>query len=139
MREQFAHWPQKSGRPSVLIGARQLRVWASIKASVYLPAPGAPEITTACGKRSRPSMSRRRWMVSALPWKSEKAIEHSIAAEAEEIHCKSSTLWCVDSFGLAADHSLPLDSPADSLAYSVSLREVTRCGPATLTCGSQLA
>src|SRR5438552_18327500 len=95
MRVQFAHLPQKSGRPSALLGARQLRVWASIKARVYLPEPGVPERTTACGKRSRPSMSRRRWMVSALPWKSEKAIKHSIAAETEEIYCKSSTL-CVD-------------------------------------------
>src|ERR1700682_2541391 len=116
MPVQFAHWPQKSGRPSVLIGARQLRVWASIKARVYLPAPGVPERTTACGKRSRPSISRRRWMVSALPRKSEKAIYHSIGAETEEIHCKLSTLWYVDSFGLAADHSLPLDSLAGRLA-----------------------
>src|SRR6267143_5691030 len=139
MRVQFAHVPQKSGRPSVLIGARQLRVWASIKARVYLPEPGEPETTTACGKRSRPSMSRRRWMVSALPWKSEKAIEHSTAAETEGTYCKSSTVRCADSFGLAADHSLPLDSLTDRLAYSVSLRQVTRCAPATLTCGSQLA
>src|SRR5580704_1425465 len=95
MRAQFAHLPQKSGRPSVLLGARQLRVWASIKARVYLPKPGVPERTTACGKRSRPSMSRRRWMVSALPWKSEKAIQHPIAAETAEIYCKSRKR-CVD-------------------------------------------
>src|SRR6266853_836887 len=47
---------------------------ASIKASVYLPDPVAPESMMACGKRSRASISRRRWMVSELPAKSEKGI-----------------------------------------------------------------
>src|SRR5229473_5201231 len=112
MRVQFAHVPQKSGRPSVLMEARQLRVWASIKARVYLPEPGVPERTTACGKRSRASMSRRRWTVSALPWKSEKAIEHSIAAETEDIYCKSNPPWYPDTFqngGITACPLVPLE------------------------------
>src|SRR5882762_9047714 len=74
MRVQFEQCPQKSGKPSVLGCSRQFMVRASIRASVYLPEPCAPERMTACGKRLRASISRRRWMVSGLPAKSEKGI-----------------------------------------------------------------
>ena len=43
---------------------------ASMSASVYFPEPAGPARTTACGKRSRASISRRRWTTSELPWKS---------------------------------------------------------------------
>jgi len=47
MRAQFAQTPQKSGRPSVLVGWRQLTALASIRAKVYLPAPrGRPGSAT---------------------------------------------------------------------------------------------
>src|SRR6267378_8338323 len=79
MRVQFEQCPQKSGKPSLSVAfvigcSRQFRVRASISASVYLPDPRAPERMTACGKRLRASISRRRWMVSGLPAKSEKGI-----------------------------------------------------------------
>src|SRR5208282_635135 len=77
MRVQFEQRPQKSGKPSAVVEgcSRQFRARASIKASVYLPDPCAPERMTACGKRLRASISRRRWMVSGLPTKSEKGME----------------------------------------------------------------
>ncbi len=42
MRAQLRQTPQKSGRPSVSVGCRQLTALASIRASVYLPAPLGP-------------------------------------------------------------------------------------------------
>src|SRR5882762_7203879 len=76
MRVQFEQRPQKSGKPSPSFDgcSRQFIVRASIRASVYLPDPCAPERMTAWGKRFRASISRRRWMVSGLPAKSEKGI-----------------------------------------------------------------
>src|SRR4029077_19775820 len=71
MRTQFAHLPQKSGSPSVVSGRRQFMVFASMSASVYLPAPVGPARVIAWGKCPRASMSRRRWTISAFPWKSE--------------------------------------------------------------------
>src|ERR1035437_4879698 len=82
MRVQFEQRPQKSGKPSLLVPppvtgcSRQFMARASIRARVYLPDPCAPERMTACGKRLRASISRRRWMVSGLPWKSENGIEN---------------------------------------------------------------
>src|ERR1700687_4120204 len=75
MRVQFEQRPEKSGKPAVRRCSRQFRVRASIRASVYLPDPCAPERMTACGNRLRASISRRRWMVSGLPTKSENGIE----------------------------------------------------------------
>src|SRR5580692_6736018 len=77
---QFEQCPQKSGKlspavPAVVGRSRQFIARASIRASVYLPDPCAPERITACGKRSRASISRRRWMVSELPAKSENGIK----------------------------------------------------------------
>ena len=47
MRTQLEHLPQKSGKPSVVIGERQLMVLASMSASVYFPEPAGPDKTTA--------------------------------------------------------------------------------------------
>src|SRR5208282_1425922 len=84
MRVQFEQRPQKSGKPSVppvpsVHGcSRQFMARASIRASVYLPDPCAPQRITACGKRLRASISRRRWMVSGLPTNSEKGIRGAV-------------------------------------------------------------
>src|SRR5450759_5490368 len=81
MRVQFEQRPQKSGKPSPSVEgcSRQFIERAIIRASVYLPDPCAPERMTACGKRLRASISRRRWMVSGLPTKSEKGIKTLLA------------------------------------------------------------
>src|ERR1700693_4306500 len=97
MRVQFEQRPQKSGKPSVLGCSRQFRVRASIRASVYLPDPCAPDRMTACGKRLRASISRRRWMVSGLPTKSENGIKTLLAvsswllAKSQKLRAKSSS------------------------------------------------
>jgi hypothetical protein len=78
---QLEHLPQKSGKLSVMIGERQLIAFASMSASVYLPEPVGPASATAWGKRSRASISRRRWTMSELPWKSvNKAISFQLSA-----------------------------------------------------------
>src|SRR5712692_5776672 len=77
MRMQLEHCAQKSGRPSVTVGARQFIVLASMSARVYFPEPCGPARITACGSRLRASMSRMRLTVSRLPWKSEKGIKSS--------------------------------------------------------------
>src|ERR1700674_2330158 len=97
MRVQFEQRPQKSGKPAVLGCSRQFRVRASSRASVYLPDPCAPERMTACGKRLRASISRRRWMVSELPTKSENGIKTLLAvsswvlARSQKLRAKSSS------------------------------------------------
>ncbi len=60
MRSQLAQTPQASGRPSVVMGVRQLAAWASRRASVYLPAPREPLKIMAEGRRPAASVSRRR-------------------------------------------------------------------------------
>ena len=79
------HGQKLAGKTAVITGgatgigrARQFIARASIRASVYLPDPCAPARMTACGKRSRASISRRRWMVSGLPAKSEKGIKNAV-------------------------------------------------------------
>src|SRR6202158_6523323 len=97
MRVQFEQRPEKSGKPAVRRCSRQFRVRASIRASVYLPDPCAPERMTACGKRLRASISRRRWMVSGLPTKSENGIKTLLAvsswalARSQKLRAKSSS------------------------------------------------
>ena len=53
MRVQFEQTPQKSGSPSVSVGSRQLTAWASMSASVYLPAPRGPERIMRMRKAAR--------------------------------------------------------------------------------------
>jgi len=69
MRVQFEQRPQKSGRPPVVVGWRQLTALASISASVYLPAPRGPARMSDWGKRCAPMLSRSRVTVAVLPRK----------------------------------------------------------------------
>src|ERR1700686_522056 len=100
MRVQFEQCPQKSGMPSVVGRSRQFRVRASMRASVYFPDPCAPERMTACGKRLRATISRRRWMVSGFPTKSENGIK---------------TLSAVSSWLLAKSQKLRAESSSSDL------------------------
>ena len=63
------HTPQKSGRPSVSVGWRQLTALASISDSVYLPAPRGPARMSEWGNRPARMLSRRWVTVCALPRK----------------------------------------------------------------------
>jgi hypothetical protein len=77
MRAQFEQTPQKSGSPSDSVGLRQLTACASIRASVYLPAPRGPARIIEWGNRPERTLSRRCVTVAVLPKKSWKPMERA--------------------------------------------------------------